>query len=135
ARMLLSPANHAISRRRNNYQAQQAIKNLSAAPGNAISELVGEEHRRIAKPVVLQLPSSLLLIFCQLFSSCKNAQSRAFILVYDRRNSEFNDRSERCQGRCRDHNANRPGRHLTNGVNVKKAKMSWREQNKVGRCP
>jgi hypothetical protein len=97
--MFAPPANY-LSRRRNDYQGQQAVKNLTAASGDSIGELVGEEHRRIAKPVVLKFASSLLLIFCQLFSSCKNAQSRAFILVYDRRNSEFNDRSERCQGGC-----------------------------------
>jgi hypothetical protein len=96
--MLGAPANHSIGRRREDYQAQQTIKNLTPASGHPIRQSVGEEHGRIAKPVVLKFASSLLLIFCQLFSSCKNAQSRAFILVYDRRNSEFNDRSERCQG-------------------------------------
>src|SRR6266851_5621579 len=96
--MLVSPADYAIGRRRHNYQRQQAVKDLSTAPRDPIGELVGEEHRGIAKPVVLQFPGSLLLIFCQLSSSCKNAQSWAFILVYDRGNSEFSDRSERCQG-------------------------------------
>jgi hypothetical protein len=54
--------------------------------------------------------------------------------VYDRGNSEFSDRSERCQGGCRDHNANRPDSHPTNGVDVMKAELSQREQNKVSRC-
>src|SRR6266550_5285500 len=98
--MLVSPARHAIGSRRNNYQGQEAIKDLSTASGDPIGELVSEQHRGIAEPVVLQFPSSLLLIFCQLFASCKNARSRAFILVYDRGNSEFSDRSERCQGGC-----------------------------------
>src|SRR2546423_4637412 len=98
--MLVPLAHHAIGGCRNEYHGQEAIEDLSTASGNSIGELVGEQHRGIAKPIVLQFPSSLLLIFCQLSSSCKNAQSRAFILVYDRGNSEFSDRSERCQGGC-----------------------------------
>jgi len=58
---------------------------------------VGQQHRGIAKPIVLQFARPFLLEFRQRISSCKNAQSSAFNLVYDRGNSEFNDRSERCQ--------------------------------------
>jgi hypothetical protein len=51
--MLVSPAGDAISSRRQNYQGHQSIKNLATASRDAISELVSEEHGRIAKPVVL----------------------------------------------------------------------------------
>ena len=95
--MFLTPASVNKDSGCDQSDRQEAIQNLSAFSGHPISQPVGQQHRGIAKPIVLQFARPFLLEFRQRISSCKNAQSSAFNLVYDRGNSEFNDRSERCQ--------------------------------------
>jgi hypothetical protein len=60
--------------------------------GDTIGQTVSEQHGSVAKLIVFQLAGALLCVLRQPISSCKNAQSGAFNLVYDRRNSECNDR-------------------------------------------
>ena len=39
-----------------------------------VCETIGKQHRSVAKPIVLQLARTLLLVFSQPVSSCKIAQ-------------------------------------------------------------
>jgi hypothetical protein len=55
-------------------------------------------------------------------------------LVYDRRNSEFSDRPECCQGAYRDRNAGKPDRHQIKGADGDRNTVVRQEQNKVSRC-
>jgi hypothetical protein len=132
--MLVAPADNAVSRRHNDHQRHQAVQNLSTAARDPFSEPVRQQHRGVSEPIVLQFPGPLLLVFCQLCSSCKYARSRAFILVYDRRNSEFSDRPECCQGAYWDRNAGKPDRHQINGADGDRNTLNSQEQNKVSGC-